>query len=283
MTARLMGDLSQPLQQRVGAARHEAWRDRRMHQRPPARLHLGQPLDEAPGVGDRRICIGIAIKIRALRGIVHRHLADQRALAAVQADFGQHQIGLDMDGAEIDAPSSCRWRADCRPASRRPPAQIRCRRISPRAETCISAAIPRAARRAPCRAAPIAARGCAGRPCPAAGTGPRRARSASRRRALRRGSRRGLRGRCARLSAMRPSLPTRIRQFSRISSRPRSGAWKALPAIVKPSSFIPPPISKCLPIWLAHAARAGPAGKMPDMTMKPGTRLTRSPQRRIAG
>ena len=199
MTARLMRDLSQPLQQRVGATRHEAWRDRRMHQRPLARLHLGQPLDEAPGVGDRRICIGIAIKIRALRGIVHRHLADQCALAAVQADFGQRQIGLDMDGAEIDR----RRRAvgeqivDQRTVDFR--AQIRCRRISPRAETCISAAIPRAARRAPCRAAPIAAHECAGRPCPAAGTGLRRVRSAFRWRALWRGSRHSLRGRCVRL------------------------------------------------------------------------------------
>ena len=100
MRPRFHRQRAQPAQRRSGTAENETRGDGRQH--PPVITgKTGHGFDKAGGIGNGNRRRGIAVIVRAAFGKVHRHPADKRALAHLDADFGKPQAGFIMDGGKI--------------------------------------------------------------------------------------------------------------------------------------------------------------------------------------
>ena len=96
-----LGQIAQALQQRVGARRNKTRGDDGQH----ALLRVGrvgtQPVHKGLGVGHGLGRTGVFVIRWALRGLIHGHLAHQRALAVGQAALGQHLVARVVHGAKV--------------------------------------------------------------------------------------------------------------------------------------------------------------------------------------
>ena len=92
---------AEAVEQRIGAGRHEPRRHDRLDQAGIVRVGP-DVVDQRFGPGNRIRRRRVPIERRALVGIVHRHLADEGALARREAGVDEEPGRLGMDGGEID-------------------------------------------------------------------------------------------------------------------------------------------------------------------------------------
>jgi hypothetical protein len=102
VAAAFLGQCSQSFKRRIGAGRDEARGD---DGQDTSLAIIGMRVDivdQRPCTLDGRFRRGVAIVVRAFVHIVHRHLADQRALALLKADVGQRTGRILVHGGEIE-------------------------------------------------------------------------------------------------------------------------------------------------------------------------------------
>ena len=96
------GDRAEAFERFVRTARNEPGRHHRAHQIALVAGQAAHEVDQVHGVVQRLFGRGVAVIVRALGRIVHHHLADQRALAVLQAVARQVLGRRQMGGREID-------------------------------------------------------------------------------------------------------------------------------------------------------------------------------------
>ena len=101
VAARLAREPAQSRQQFIRAGGNEARGDHRQDQAALVARHRANIADECTslGLGDERG--GVPIEGRTLRGIIHRHAADERALQPCKADIGERLRSRQMNGSKV--------------------------------------------------------------------------------------------------------------------------------------------------------------------------------------
>ena len=101
MGAGALGQVAQALQQLVRARRNKARRDDGQHALVGVVRVGTQPVHKGFGIGHGLGGAGVLVVRRALRGLVHGHLAHQRTLAVGQAALGQHLVASVVHAAKV--------------------------------------------------------------------------------------------------------------------------------------------------------------------------------------
>ncbi|OIQ68908.1 hypothetical protein GALL_494940 [mine drainage metagenome] len=101
VTAAALCQRAQTLQGRIGAGGNEARCHDGLHQCRSVGRVASDVTDQVFRAAHGLIRRGVAVKIGTLLGVIHHHLADQRALAGLQADIGENTRGLLMNGRKI--------------------------------------------------------------------------------------------------------------------------------------------------------------------------------------
>ncbi len=102
MTAAFGGQLTEPFERRIGAAGNEPRGDHRQDAGLAIVRMRAHIIDQRPRARDRRLRRGIAVNVRAVFGMVHRHLADQCPLSPLQTGIDQNAGRVLVQRGEIE-------------------------------------------------------------------------------------------------------------------------------------------------------------------------------------